>query len=126
MIAFVPVTMADREASGLLMSVIRTLHETDTGQEREEQKRKLEQEFKSCDAKLDKLVAKNQNELSNVMGTYSTLSSRLHKARNNLSTVRESLVACKELLHYKRDELKKLWLDGVEQKHILQMLKQHP
>ena len=123
-IAFVSVTMADREASGLLMSVIRTLHETDTGQEREEQKRKLEQEFKSCDAKLDKLVAKNQNELSNVMGTYSTLSSRLHKARNNLSTVRESLVACKELLHYKRDELKKLWLDGVEQKHILQMLKQ--
>ena len=38
--------------------------------------------------------------------------------------MRESLVACKELLHYKRDELKKLWLDGVEQKHILQMLKQ--
>ena len=85
MIAFVPVTMADREASGLLMSVIRTLHETDTGQEREEQKRKLEQEFKSCDAKLDKLVAKNQNELSNVMGTYSTLSSRLHKARASMN-----------------------------------------
>ena len=116
--------MTDREASGLLMSVIRTLHETDTGQEREEQKRKLEQQYKSCDAKLDKLVAKNQNDLSNVMQTYSTLSSRLHKARNKLSTVRESLVACKELLHYKRDELKKLWLDGVEQKHILQMLKQ--
>ena len=106
------------------MSVIRTLHETDTGQEREEQKRKLEQEFKSCDAKLDKLVAKNQTDLSNVMQTYSTLSSRLHNSRNKLSTVRESLVACKELLHYKRDELKKLWLDGVEQKHILQMLKQ--
>ena len=47
-----------------------------------------------------------------------------HRSRSKLSTVRESLVACKELLHYKRDELKKLWLDGVEQKHILQMLKQ--
>ena len=116
--------MADREASGLLMSVIRTLHETDTGQEREEQKKKLEQEYKSCDIKLDKLVARNQNDLSNVMQTYSTLSSRLFKARNKLSSVRESLVVCKELLHYKRDELKKLWLDGVEQKHILQMLKQ--
>ena len=56
---------------------------------REEQKRKLEQQYKSCDAKLDKLVAKNQNDLSNVMQTYSTLSSRLHKARNKLSTVRE-------------------------------------
>ena len=46
------------------------------------------------------------------------------RARGKLSTVRESLIACKELLHYKRDELKKLWLDGVEQKHILQLLKQ--
>ena len=116
-------SMADREASGLLMSVIRTLHETDTGQEREEQKRNLEAQFKSCDSRLDKLVSHNQTDLSAVMQTYSTLSSRLHKSRSRLSTVRESLVACKELLHYKRDELKKLWLDGVEQKHILQMLK---
>ena len=114
--------MGDREASGLLMSVIRTLHETDTGQEREEQKRNLEAQFKTCDMKLDKLVSSNQTELSNVMQTYSTLSSRLHKSRTKLTTVRESLVACKELLHYKRDELKKLWLDGVEQKHVLQML----
>ena len=118
------IIMADREASGLLMSVIRTLHETDTGQEREEQKRKLEQEYKSCDLRLDKLVSRNQGDLSSVMSTYSTLSSRLHTSRARLSTVRESLVACKELLHYKRDELKKLWLDGVEQKHVLQMLKQ--
>ena len=116
--------MSEREASGLLMSVIRTLHETDTGQEREEQKRNLESQFKSCDMKLDKLVSHNQTDLSSVMQTYSTLSSRLHKSRTKLSTVRESLVACKELLHYKRDELKKLWLDGVEQKHVLQMLKQ--
>jgi len=116
--------MGDREASGLLMSVIRTLHETDTGQEREEQKKKLEQEYKQCDTRLDQLVALHQGDLSSVMQTYSTLSGRLHRARGKLSTVRESLIACKELLHYKRDELKKLWLDGVEQKHILQLLKQ--
>ena len=52
------------------------------------------------------------------------VSGRLHKARTRLTGVRESLVACKELLHYKRDELKKLWLDGVEQKHVLQLLQQ--
>lgn len=116
--------MVDREASGLLMSVIRTLHETDTGQEREEQKRKLEAEFRDCDGRLDQLVARRQGDLSTVMQTYSTLSGRLHRARGKLSTVKESLVACKELLHYKRDELKKLWLDGVEQKHVLQLLRQ--
>ena len=41
--------MSDRESSGLLMSVIRTLHETDTGKEREDEKKKLEQQFKQCD-----------------------------------------------------------------------------
>ena len=71
--------MGDREASGLLMSVIRTLHETDTGQEREEQKKKLELEFKQCDTRLDQLVAYHQGDLSSVMQTYSTLSGRLHR-----------------------------------------------
>ena len=66
--------MARSEASGLLMSVIRTLHETDTGQEREEEKRKLEAEFKQCDTTLDKMVASHQGELSSVMATYSTVS----------------------------------------------------
>jgi len=116
--------MVDRESSGLLMSVIRTLHETDTGQEREEEKKKLEQQFKKCDKSLDELVGRHQTDLSNVMSTYSTVSGRLLRARTRLSSVRESLIACKELLHYKRDELKKLWLDGVEQKHVLQLLHQ--
>ena len=71
--------MGDREASGLLMYVIRTLHETDTGQEREEQKKKLEQEYKQCDTRLDQLVALHQGDLSSVMQTYSTLSGRLHR-----------------------------------------------
>ena len=66
--------MARSEASGLLRSVIRTLHETDTGQEREEEKRKLEAEFKQCDHALDKMVASHQGELSSVMATYSTVS----------------------------------------------------
>jgi len=115
---------ADPAASGLLMSVIRTLHETDTGQEREQEKKKLEVEYKECDTRLDLLVAEHQGDLSTVMTTYSTVSSRLHKARTKLSVVKESLIACKELLHYKRDELKKLWLEGVEQKHVLMLLQQ--
>ena len=43
-------TMSDREVSGLLISVIRTLHETDTG-EREEEKKKLELQFKVTEKK---------------------------------------------------------------------------
>ena len=66
----------------------------------------------------------HQSDLSSVMTIYSTASGRIHRARTRLTSVRQSLVACKELLHYKRDELKKLWLEGVEQKHVLQLLQQ--
>jgi len=106
------------------MSVIRTLHETDTGQEREEEKRKLEEQFKESDARLNEMVVERQSDLAGVMSTYSTVSGRLNTARNKLTNLKESMLACKELLHYKRDELKKLWLDGVEQKHILELLNQ--
>ena len=75
------------------MSVIRTRHETDTGQEREEQKKKLELKFKQCDTHLDRLAAHHQGDFSSVMQTFSTLSGRLHRARGKLLTVRESLVA---------------------------------
>ena len=48
-------TMSDREVSGLLISVIRTLHETDTG-EREEEKKKLELQFKVTEKKYNEKI----------------------------------------------------------------------
>ena len=66
------------------MSVIRTLHETNTGQEREEQKKKMELEFKQCNTRLDQLVAYHQRDLSSVMQTYSTLPGRLHRLETSL------------------------------------------
>ena len=70
------------------------------------------------------MVSDTQVDLANVMTTYSAVSARLNKAKNKLATVKECLVTCQELLNCKRDELKKLWLDGIEQKHILQLLNQ--
>jgi len=36
--------------------------------------------------------------------------------------VKASLKSCKQLLRCKREELKKLWLDDLKYKHMLQML----
>uniref|UniRef100_A0A8B9JP35 Exocyst complex component Sec8 n=1 Tax=Astyanax mexicanus TaxID=7994 RepID=A0A8B9JP35_ASTMX len=36
--------------------------------------------------------------------------------------VKENLLSCKMLLHCKRDELRKLWIEGVEHKHVLNLL----
>ena len=94
--------MSDWEESGLLMFVIRTLHETDTGQEREEQNRNWSSSSSSI-----RLVAHHQGDLSSVMQTCSTLSGRLHRARGKLSAVCKSPFACKEL--FKSFALLKRW-----------------
>ena len=85
---------------------------------------KLEQQYRVSDQKLDTLVLQRQKELTQVMQRYSAVSNRLSTSRVKIRSVKESLIACKELLHYKRDELKRLWLDGVEHRHVLELLEQ--
>ena len=106
------------------MRVIRTLRDTDEQTEREDEKQKLEHKYRESDQKLDSLVLQRQKELTQVMQRYAAVSNRLSTSRTKIKAVKESLIACKELLHYKRDELKRLWLDGVEHRHVLELLEQ--
>ena len=113
----------NEDLGSILMRVIRTLSEiTDSGEEREEEKRELERQFRQSDQKLDSLVLKHQKDLTKTMQVYAKVNNRLTASRTRVKTMKEKLVSCKELLHYKRDELKKLWLDGVEHKYVLEML----
>lgn len=52
--------------SGLLMSVIRTLSSSETNEQRDREKAKLEAEYKVSDRKLDELVSKHENDLNQV------------------------------------------------------------
>ena len=88
------------------MRVIRTLSESDSGSQREEQKRQLQTQFRETDATLDSLVLKKQKELTKVLQIYARVSNRLANARSRVAEIKSGLVACKELLHYKRDDLK--------------------
>jgi exocyst complex component 4 len=111
------------DLGSILMRVIRTLSEiTDSGEQREEEKRELERRFRESDQNLDSLVLQHQKELTKTMQVYAKVNNRLTDSRTRVKAMKERLVSCKELLHYKRDELKKLWLDGVEHKYVLQML----
>lgn len=49
------------------MSVIRTLSASETNEQREKERAKLEKEYKKSDAKLDELVAQNAAEIMEVM-----------------------------------------------------------
>lgn len=48
------------------MSVIRTLSASETNEQRDREKAKLESEFKICDRKLDELVSKHEGDLMKV------------------------------------------------------------
>ena len=49
------------------MRMIRTLSESDSGQQREEEKKKLVTQWRESDATIDALVLKKQKEISKVM-----------------------------------------------------------
>lgn len=106
------------------MSVIRSLTASRDMNERDREKANLQREFSESDGRLDQLVLAHHQDLTAVMSAFSKITSRLNIAHERLSSVRERLTACQQLLHCRREELKRLWLESVENKHILELLDQ--
>lgn len=106
------------------MTVIKTLDASETNEERQREKLKIEKEFKKTDNKLNELVAKHDGSLTQVMHLFSQVSTQVTTSREKIHTVKENLHSCKQLLRCRRDELTKLWKDAVQQKYVLEMLEQ--
>lgn len=56
------------------------------------------------------------------MQLFTKISSEVDSSREKIHTVRENLQHCKHLLRCRRDELKKLYMDAVKNKHVMQYL----
>ena len=56
------------------------------------------------------------------MNIFSKILNNLGRSKEKLLDTREKLQNCQKLLHCKRDELKKLWLESVENKAVLDLL----
>jgi len=54
---------------------------------------------------------------------FSALSEKVTSSREKIHAVKENLNACKQLLRCKREELLNLWLEGIEHKQVLYLLK---
>ncbi|KAI8480492.1 Exocyst complex component 4 [Branchiostoma belcheri] len=119
-----PRAAKQQSETGLLMSVIRTLSASEDFEQREVEKQRLEKAFKECDSKLDKLVEENYDDLTATVNHFSTISTSIHTCRERMQAVRQNLKSCKSLLRCKRDELRKLWIEGIEHKQILSLLQQ--
>ena len=77
------------------MRVIETLSESDSGEQREAEKQKLEEQFYQSDQRLDKLVSKHQKDLTQVMQVYAKVNNRLSVSRGKIAAIKTSLNACK-------------------------------
>lgn len=104
------------------MSVIRSLTASRDTDERDREKANLQREYQESDRRLDKLVVQHHTDLIAVMQAFSKISVRLESAKSNLTEIREKLTTCQSLLHCKKDELRRLWHESIENKHVLQLL----
>ncbi|KAM4677534.1 exocyst complex component 4 [Discoglossus pictus] len=111
-----------KDPSGLLISVIRTLSTSDDVEDRETEKGRLEEAYEKCDRDLDDKIEQHFTELTTAIRTYQSITERITNSRNKIKQVKENLLSCKMLLHCKRDELRKLWIEGIEHKHVLNLL----
>ncbi|CAH0407558.1 unnamed protein product [Chilo suppressalis] len=111
-----------KETSGLLMSVIRTLSASETNEQREKERAKLEKEYKKSDARLDELVAAHAQEIMEVMQKFSSVSTAMTVWGQHCDAAVARLAACRGLLQLRRDDLKRLWADARTHHYALQML----
>ncbi|XP_030565322.1 exocyst complex component 4 isoform X2 [Drosophila novamexicana] len=115
----------DESAScGFLVNVIKSLGFSETTEERQKEKQKIEQEFKRSDLRLNELVSRHDQQLTQVLPLFSQVSTEVTASRERIHAVKENLGACKRLLQCRRDELKKMWTDAVQHKYVLEMLEQ--
>lgn len=106
------------------MSVIKTLDASETNEQRQKERHKIEREFKKTDQVLNELVSRHDGDLTKIMQLFGTVSGHVATSRERIHTVKENLIACKQLLCCRREELKKLWMDAMQQKYVLELMEQ--
>ncbi|XP_056004912.1 exocyst complex component 4-like isoform X7 [Ostrea edulis] len=113
-----------RETSEFLMAIVRTLSTSADFEQREKEKARIEKTFTQSDKRLGELVSENYQDLAQITQDFSTISKSVNEAREKIKKIKDDLSSCKTLLHCKRDELRRLWIEGVEQKTMVAMLDQ--
>lgn len=101
------------------MSVIRTLSASETNEQREKERAKLEKEYKKSDARLDRLVAEHASELGDVTRIHSEVGLGLARAVTRGASARARLAASRHLLRVRRDDLRRLAREARAHHHAL-------
>ncbi|XP_025095022.1 exocyst complex component 4-like isoform X4 [Pomacea canaliculata] len=116
--------ISSKGSSAYLMSIVRTLSSSADFEHREQEKTRIEKAFRESDKRLGELVANDYQNVTKILQSFSKMTKSINDSREKIRKIKEDLSSCKTLLHFKRDELRKLWRDGVEHKAVLSMLEQ--
>uniref|UniRef100_A0A0K0DEE5 Exocyst complex component Sec8 n=1 Tax=Angiostrongylus cantonensis TaxID=6313 RepID=A0A0K0DEE5_ANGCA len=111
-------------STGLLINVIRSLTTSVSEDQRELEKSRLQKGFQESEALIDKLVKSHQKDVEECLDSFRDISTRLSACRERIHNVRNALLTCKTHLECRRDDLKKLWLENSQQKHICEIMAQ--
>ncbi|XP_062522769.1 exocyst complex component 4-like [Corticium candelabrum] len=109
--------------SALLIRLIRNLSkESGSEQQRDRVKTELTENFDNVDDKLELIVENHYEKLKGTIHAFTSIAGRVTESQTRVKALKRSLVDCKGLLKCRREELKKLWMEGVECKQVLKLL----
>ncbi|ETN86530.1 Sec8 exocyst complex component specific domain protein [Necator americanus] len=111
-------------STGLLINVIRSLTTSVSEDQRELEKSRLQKGFQESETLIDKLVKSHQKDVEECLDSFRDVSTRISACRERIHNVRNALHTCKTHLECRRDDLKKLWLENSQQKHICELMAQ--
>uniref|UniRef100_A0A1I7VVC6 Exocyst complex component Sec8 n=1 Tax=Loa loa TaxID=7209 RepID=A0A1I7VVC6_LOALO len=111
-------------ASALLLNMIRTLTSNSSADQKELDRRRLEAGFAETSKEIDHLVLEHENDVGTCLESFRNVSTRITACREKVHSIRSSLLTCRSLLQCRRDDLKRLWMENAQQKHVSTILAQ--
>uniref|UniRef100_F1KUX2 Exocyst complex component Sec8 n=1 Tax=Ascaris suum TaxID=6253 RepID=F1KUX2_ASCSU len=114
----------ENSTSALLLNMIRTLTTSSSDDQKELDRRRLEMGFAESSAEIDQLVKEHENDVGTCLESFRSVSSRITACRERVHSVRSGLLTCRTLLQCRRDDLKRLWMENAQQRHVSTILAQ--
>ncbi|VDD86858.1 unnamed protein product [Enterobius vermicularis] len=110
--------------SALFLNMIRALITSTSEDQRELDRRHLEQGFADSSKAIDALVREHEYDVKVCLESFRTVSSKITACRERMHSLKSGLLSCRSLLQCRRDDLKRLWMENAQQKHVSRILDQ--
>ncbi|KAL5968437.1 Exocyst complex component 4 [Taenia solium] len=89
---------------------------------RERKRRLLERDYTETEEVLNVYLNEKYDEVTRILNIYRDVSGDLQKNRKAVQKMKRDIGQCKSLLSFNREELRRLWLELVEQRRSLELI----